>query len=123
LAGDGGVGFFFLFALRWGEGRGEVVEPRVEAVTDRFCDNDGEQWALPVLGDVCADVASAYVFGVEEATGNVPVLSDAVSVVVSVVVGGASDSVSVRLIDSISASGGVAVGASSSMASVVAFHW
>jgi propanediol dehydratase large subunit len=38
--------------------------------------------------DVCADAARAYIFGVEEATDNVSVLSDAVSVVVSVVVGG-----------------------------------
>ena len=41
-----------------------------------------------MLGDVFADAASAYVFDVEEATDNVSVLSDAVSVVVSVVVGG-----------------------------------
>ena len=123
MAGDGGVGFFF-FVRRWGEGRGEVVEPRVEAVTDRFCVVVGEQWALPVLGDVCAVAARAYVsFG--GATGNITVLVDAVSVVVSVVVGGDSDRVSVMLLlDSISASGGVADGASQSRASVaVAFHW
>jgi hypothetical protein len=69
-----------------------------------------------VLGDVCAVAARAYVFGVEEATDNVSVLSDAVSVVVSVVVGEDSDSLSVMFINSISASGGVAVGASSFMA-------
>jgi hypothetical protein len=122
LAGDGGVGFFFLFALREGEGRGEVVEPGVGAAAGRFCVDVGEQWALPVLGVVCAIVDHVCV-GVEGATNNVSVLSDAVSVVVSVVVGGTSDSVSVMFVDSISASGGVAVGASSSMASVVAFHW
>lgn len=77
-----------------------------------------------MLGDVCAVAARAYVFGVEGATDSVSVLVDAVSVVASVVVGGrASDSVSVMLVDSISASGGVASGASSSLASAIAaFH-
>jgi hypothetical protein len=75
-----------------------------------------------VLGDVCADAARAYV-SVEEATDNVSVLSDAVSVVVSVVVRGGFDSVSVVLVDSISTSGGASIGASQSRASVVAFHW
>ena len=75
-----------------------------------------------MLGDFCADAARAYVFGVEEASDNASVLSDAVSVVVSVVVGGDSDSVSVMLIDSISASGGVADGASQSRASVRFFQ-
>ena len=59
-----------------------------------------------MLGDICADAARAYVFGVEEATDNVSVLGGAVK---GGGVEGANDSVSVMLIDSISASGGVAV--------------
>ena len=36
------------------KGRSELVEPDVGAVTDRFCVDVGEQWAMPVLGVVCA---------------------------------------------------------------------
>lgn len=120
MAGDFGVD---LDLRRGGEGWGEVVELGVEAATDRFFVDVGELWALPVLGDVCAVAARAYDFGFEEATDNVPVLSDAVSVVVSVVVEGDSGSVPVVLIDSTSASWGVVVDTSSSMASdTAAFH-
>jgi hypothetical protein len=75
LAGDGGVDFFF-FVLRWGEGQGEVVEPGVEAVTERFCVVVGEKWALPVLGDVCAVADRARVGG---AADNVSALDGAAS--------------------------------------------
>jgi hypothetical protein len=75
LAGDFGVGFGF---RRGGEGLGEVVEPGVGAATGRFFVDEGEQWALPELGDVCAIADHAGV-GIAGAPGNVPVLGGAVS--------------------------------------------
>ena len=44
MAGDSGVDVIFCLLLLGGE----VVEPGVGAVTDRFCAVVGEQWALPV---------------------------------------------------------------------------
>jgi hypothetical protein len=111
VGGDSGVDFLFCF-LRGGEGRGEVVEPGVGAATGRFCDNVGEQWALPVLGVVCA-VSDHALVGVEGASDNISALEDAASEIGDSV-GGASGSMPV-LCDVISVSG-------VSVAVATAFH-